>query len=136
MSEPRGRIVLVAGGAAQPLLAAAEAFGLSPLQQRVVAAVVRSGSVRHAADALGLSYATARETMAGAAKRMMLPKSAVVQAGSRSQLQILPGDARPGLRPYRDARHNPPPGAHRAADLGRVFARGGARARSRSARRW
>lgn len=92
-SEPGCRIVLVAGGGAEPLLEAAAAFGLSPLQQRVVAAVVRTGSVRQAASALELSYATARETMASAAKRMALPNTpAVVQAVVEASFGIMPGD--------------------------------------------
>jgi pimeloyl-ACP methyl ester carboxylesterase/DNA-binding CsgD family transcriptional regulator len=91
--KPGCRIVLVAGGGTEPLLAAAEAFGLSPLQQRVVAAVVRTGNVRQAASALGLSYTTARETIAGAAKRMSLPNTpAVVQAVVEASFGILPGD--------------------------------------------
>lgn len=91
--KPGCRIVLVAGGAVAPLAFAAEAYGLSGLQQRVVVAVVRAGSLRRAADALGISYATAREAMAGAAKRMHLRNTpAVVRALIEAAFGIMPGD--------------------------------------------
>ena len=89
----KGRIVLVAGGAAGPIETAASAFGLSDLQRRVVVAVVRSGNVREAARALGISYATARETMAATARRLSLPNTpAVVRAVVSAAFGVLPGD--------------------------------------------
>jgi len=88
-----GRIVLVAGGGIEPIEAAASAFGLSDLQRRVVASVVRTGHVRDAAKALGISYATARETMAATAKRLSLPNTpAVVRAVVSAAFGVLPGD--------------------------------------------
>ena len=45
-------------------------FGLSGLQQRVVCSVVRFGSGRAAAKELGLSYATVREALALAARKV------------------------------------------------------------------
>jgi pimeloyl-ACP methyl ester carboxylesterase/DNA-binding CsgD family transcriptional regulator len=90
---PGGKLVLVAGGAAEPLEEAAEAFGLSPLQQRVVVAVVRSGTLRNAARQLGIAYATARQTMADVARRMALPNTpAVVRAVVSAAFGIMPGE--------------------------------------------
>ncbi len=50
--------------------ASAASFGLSGLQQRVVCAVVQSGSGRTAAENLKLSYATVREALALAARNV------------------------------------------------------------------
>ncbi|MBE1526832.1 pimeloyl-ACP methyl ester carboxylesterase/DNA-binding CsgD family transcriptional regulator [Sphingopyxis sp. OAS728] len=69
------------------------AFGLTSLQQRTVAAVVRTGSVRRAAEQIDVSYATAREAMATAARRMHLPNTpAVVRAVVAAAFGILPSD--------------------------------------------
>lgn len=69
------------------------AFGLSDLQQRVVTAVVRTGNVRTAAKSLGISYATARETMAAVSQRLSLPNTpAVVRAMVSAAFGVLPGD--------------------------------------------
>ncbi|MES2700852.1 MAG: alpha/beta fold hydrolase, partial [Pseudomonadota bacterium] len=87
------RIVLVAGGGIEPIEAAASSFGLSDLKRRVVASVVRTGSVRDAAKALGISYATARETMAATARHLSLPNTpAVVRAVVSAAFGVLPGD--------------------------------------------
>lgn len=55
---------------ASALRASAVSFGLSGLQQRVVCAVVRTGSGRTAAQELDLSYATVREALAVAARKV------------------------------------------------------------------
>ncbi|MXO70937.1 alpha/beta fold hydrolase [Alteraurantiacibacter buctensis] len=90
---PGGRLVLVAGGAAEPLEMAAAGFGLSDLQQRVVVAVVRIGSVREAARHLGIGYTTARQTMADVARRMALPNTpAVVRVIVSAAFGIMPGE--------------------------------------------
>lgn len=92
-SRAKCRIVLVAGGGGGPIDTAASAFGLNNLQQRVVAAVVRSGNVRDAAKVLGISYSTARETMGAAARRLSLPNTpAVVKAVVSAAFGVLPGD--------------------------------------------
>lgn len=87
------RIVLVVGSAAEPIEAAASAFGLNHLQRRVVAAVVRTGNLRTAAAQLAISYHTARESMVAATKRMSLRNTpAVVRAVVAAAFGILPGD--------------------------------------------
>lgn len=87
------RIVLVAGSGGEPLKYAASAFGLTGLQQRVVVAVVRTGSLRVAAADLGISHATAREAISGAAKRMCVRNTpAVVRAVIKAAFGIMPGD--------------------------------------------
>lgn len=91
--QTKCRIVLVAGGGAGPIEAAAQAFGLSDLQQRVVTGVVRSGNVRTAAKVLGISYSTARETMVLVSRRLSLPNTpAVVRALVSAAFGVLPGD--------------------------------------------
>lgn len=88
-----GKLVLVAGGGAGPLDMAAAGFGLSDLQQRVVVAVVRTGTVRDAARSLGISYTTARQTMVDVARRMALPNTpAVVRAIVSASFGIMPGE--------------------------------------------
>lgn len=87
------RIVLFAEGGGRPIEHAVACFGLTPLQQRVIAAVVRFGSLRAAATNLKLSYATVRETMASATKRMNLPNTpAVVRSIVQAGFGIMPGD--------------------------------------------
>lgn len=54
----------------EALRAAAGAYGLSGLQTRIALATIRSGSIKTAADDLGLSYQTAREGLADALKRV------------------------------------------------------------------
>ncbi|MBN8845965.1 MAG: alpha/beta fold hydrolase [Sphingomonadales bacterium] len=86
-------IAICAGGSMQPIEGAIAAFGLPSLQQRVVGAVVRSGSLRAAATSLGISYHTAREAMSGAADRMHLPNMpAVVRTVVSAAFGVLPGD--------------------------------------------
>jgi pimeloyl-ACP methyl ester carboxylesterase/DNA-binding CsgD family transcriptional regulator len=87
------RIVLFAEGGGRPIDHAVAGFGLTPLQQRVVAGVVRFGSLRVAAAQLKLSYATVRETMADATRRMNLPNTpAVVRTVVAAGFGIMPGD--------------------------------------------
>jgi pimeloyl-ACP methyl ester carboxylesterase/DNA-binding CsgD family transcriptional regulator len=91
--HPAGSIALFAGNAAEPLEGAVAAFGLSPLQQRIVTGVVRTGNVRRAAEQAGISYNTARETMAAVTHRMHLANTpAVVQAVVAAAFGVLPGD--------------------------------------------
>lgn len=90
---PGGRVALFAEGGGRPIDHAVAGFGLTPLQQRVTAGVVRFGSLRAAAAKLGISYATARETMAGVARRMNLPNTpAVVRTVVAAGFGIMPGD--------------------------------------------
>lgn len=92
-AHPRGTIAVFANNSAEPLEDAVAAFGLTSLQQRIVAAVVRTGSVRRAATDAGISYATAREAMGAAANRMHLPNTpAVVRAVVAAAFGILPSD--------------------------------------------
>lgn len=90
-----GRIALSVSGAegAEMLLDAARSYGLSGLEQRVVVAVVRTGSGRSAASALGLSYATIREALSGACKRMNAANlPALVKKLVSAAFGVLPGE--------------------------------------------
>ncbi|MFZ4690293.1 MAG: alpha/beta fold hydrolase [Polymorphobacter sp.] len=90
------RIVLVAGGAVVegPLENAIRGFGLPELESRVVAAVVRTGSSRDAAAALGLAYATVRAALSQAARRMGQPNMpSVVRTVIAAAFGIFPEDA-------------------------------------------
>lgn len=70
-ASPGAAVVLVADvrGATGPLTAACQAYGLTGLQTRVVLETIRGGGVRPAAAALGISFHTAREALAGAMAR-------------------------------------------------------------------
>lgn len=57
-------------GGFEPLQAAAQAYGLSGLQTRIALATIRTGSIKDAAEDLGLSYQTAREGLSDAMKRV------------------------------------------------------------------
>lgn len=95
-SHPGGRAVLVAGGAVgeEPLDAACHAFGLTDLERRVVVAVVRTGTARAAATALGLSYPSVREVLPRAARRMGVPNlPAIVRAVVAAAFGVLPDEA-------------------------------------------
>lgn len=86
-------IVAFAGNLGEPIEQAIAAFGLTPMQQRIVAAVVRTGSVQGSAKVLGISYATARETMAAVMRRMHLANTpAVVTTVTAAAFGILPGN--------------------------------------------
>lgn len=52
-----------------PLARACEAFALTPAQTRLVLAVVRTGSIKAAALALGISHVTGRETLSDIYRR-------------------------------------------------------------------
>ena len=92
-AHPAGAIAVFASNSAEPIEDAVAAFGLTSLQQRIVAAVVRTGSVRRAAGQVGVSYATAREAMAATAHRMHLSNTpAVVRAVVAAAFGILPSD--------------------------------------------
>ncbi|RYG94852.1 MAG: hypothetical protein EON58_15375, partial [Alphaproteobacteria bacterium] len=93
--HPQGLIALSVSGAesTRALQEAARSFGLSALEQKVVSAVVRSGSGRAAAIATGLSYATVRESLSKASHRMgasNLP--ALVKKVVAAAFGILPND--------------------------------------------
>ncbi len=62
-------VVLFASGALSQIEDVATAFGLPPFQSRVVGSVITTGNVKEAAKLLGISYATAREAVAAAARR-------------------------------------------------------------------
>ena len=94
-----GWLLLVAGCAVGegPLDAACRAFGLTDLERRVVSAVVRTGSARRGAETAGLAYATVRETLGRAAKRMGVRNlPAIVHAVVAAAFGVLPaeGDSR------------------------------------------
>jgi pimeloyl-ACP methyl ester carboxylesterase len=77
--------------AATSLEAASGAFGLSGLQARVALATIRSGGVRPAAEALGISYHTAREALAEAMKRVGVSRlPAFVQRLTSFAFGVLP----------------------------------------------
>jgi pimeloyl-ACP methyl ester carboxylesterase len=89
----------------RPIEAAVAGFGLTGLQQKVIAEVVRAGSVRRAAVKAGLAYATARHAAVEAARHMHLPNTpAVVTAVVAAAFGVLPGDAE-GPEPLADMLH-------------------------------
>ena len=97
--HPDGRLVLVAGGAIGegPVAAAARAYGLTDLESRVAAAVLRGGSGRAAAELTGLAYATVRGALLTAARRMQVPNlPALVRALVAAAFGVLPGEGDPG----------------------------------------
>lgn len=87
-----GKIAIFAGNLAQPVQRAVAAFGLAPHLQRIVAAVVMTGNVRDAAVQTNISYASAREAMSAATRRLRLANTpAVVRAVVSSAFGFLPG---------------------------------------------
>lgn len=93
--NPSGRIALSVSGAegTQALQDAARSYGLSGLEQRVVVAVVRAGSGRAAAAAIGLSYPTVREALWKASHRMNVANlPALVKKLVAAAFGVLPGD--------------------------------------------
>jgi DNA-binding NarL/FixJ family response regulator len=94
-ANPLGHIALSVSGAesGRALQEAARSFGLTSLEQKIVAAVVRSGSGRGAANATGLSYATVRESLAKASRRMNAPNlPALVKKVVAAAFGVLPSD--------------------------------------------
>jgi hypothetical protein len=75
LAEP-GAVAIIVSMAPRgaPLARAAYSFGLTGLQARVCSAIVATGDVRSAAERCGVSYATAREAVAGAMVRMGVRK--------------------------------------------------------------
>ena len=71
-ASPRAVMVLTTAldPHAAPLRDACIAYGLNGLQARVALATIRLGAIRPAAEALNLSYQTAREALAEAMKRV------------------------------------------------------------------
>ena len=67
-AAPAGKVVVLTtlAARAEPIERACAAFGLTGLQTRTVQAVVRAGTIKAAAAALGLSHVTARETLSEA----------------------------------------------------------------------
>jgi pimeloyl-ACP methyl ester carboxylesterase/DNA-binding CsgD family transcriptional regulator len=93
--HPNGRLVLIAGGALGEgtIEAACRAFGLTTLESRVAAAVVRTGSGRRAAGETGLAYTTVRETLSRACQKLRAPNlPAFVQTLIAAAFGVLPGD--------------------------------------------
>ncbi|MCH2236494.1 MAG: alpha/beta fold hydrolase [Blastomonas sp.] len=73
------------------LSVSAESFGLTSLQTRVVCAVAWSGNGRTAGEELGLSYATVRETLGQAARKVGAPNlPALVRRVVESSFGVLP----------------------------------------------
>ena len=66
-----GKVVVLTTLAARsgPIERACAAFGLTPAQTRIVMAVIRTGSIKAAAESLGLSHVTAREAMSDIYRR-------------------------------------------------------------------
>ena len=94
-AHPSGRVALTVSGteSSRALQEAARSFGLTTLQQKVVSAVVRSGSGRVAAVATGLSYATIRESLSKASRRMNAPNlPALVKKVVAAAFGVLPTD--------------------------------------------
>lgn len=90
-----GRIALSVSGAegSEMLLDAAKSYGLSGLEQKVVVAVVRTGSGRAAASSTGLSYATVREALGNASKRMNATNlPSLVKKLVSAAFGVLPGE--------------------------------------------
>lgn len=75
----------------EALSGSADSFGLTSLQRRVVCAVASSGSGRKAATELGLSYATVREALGQAARKVGAPNlPALVRRVVESSFGVLP----------------------------------------------
>jgi pimeloyl-ACP methyl ester carboxylesterase/DNA-binding CsgD family transcriptional regulator len=97
-SHPQGRIVLVAGGAADEgaIRTACRSFGLTALESRAAIAVIRAGSGRRAAAYSGLAYTTIREALSSASARLGAPNlPALVQTLIAAAFGVLPGDGDP-----------------------------------------
>lgn len=91
--HPGARVALFISNRRQSIEMAVSSFGLTALQQRVLASVVRTGNIRRAANEVGVAYGTAREAMVAAAERMNLPNSAaLVRTVVAAGFGILPGD--------------------------------------------
>lgn len=91
--HPGGVVILTSRAArgGQPLEDACRAYGLNGLQTRVVMETIRTGSVKTAAAAAGVSYYTAREAMAAALKRARTPRlPALVSALTSLAFGVLP----------------------------------------------
>ena len=89
-----GRVVVLttAGSiSGQPIADAALAFGFNGLETRVVIATIETGSIRSAAERLGIAYQTARETIASAMRRAGVNRlPALVSRLSSLSFGILP----------------------------------------------
>lgn len=87
-----GRLVLMTGGGDEgPIDAAARGFNLTDLERRIVVAVVRTGGARDAAQQIGVTYGTARDALANAARKMRQPNMpAMVQTIVAAAFGIFP----------------------------------------------
>lgn len=89
-----GQIVVVttAGSiSGHPLADAVQAFGFAGLEARVTIATIETGSIRAAADRLGIAYQTAREAIASAMRRAGVNRlPALVSLLSSLSFGILP----------------------------------------------
>lgn len=68
--RPGAVVVLTTALDDRPLRDACLAYGLTGLQTRVALETIRTGAIKEAAEALGLSYQTAREALAEAMRRV------------------------------------------------------------------
>lgn len=92
-THPDSQLLLCANSTlgSKALSGAAESFGLTSLQRRVVCAVAWSGNGRKAAEELGLSYATVRETLGQASRKVGAPNlPALVRRMVESSFGVLP----------------------------------------------
>ena len=101
VANPAGVLVVTSLGSIDShlLQTACRAFGLTELETRVAIAVVRSGSIRAAADLIAIAYQTAREVMASAMKRTGVSRlPALISRLSTTAFGVLPdGDDGAGL---------------------------------------
>jgi pimeloyl-ACP methyl ester carboxylesterase/DNA-binding CsgD family transcriptional regulator len=83
---------------ATPLKAACVTFGLTGLQTRVAMATIRSGSIKSAAEGLGISYNTARQTMSETMQRIGVDRlPALVTNLASLAFGVLHGEKAAGL---------------------------------------
>ncbi|MDB5454992.1 MAG: alpha/beta hydrolase fold protein [Caulobacter sp.] len=98
-ARPEARVVALGPATNETTSAltdAGAAFGLTPLQTRVAVAVVATGSIRLAAERTEIAYATAREVMAAAMKRVGVTRvSGLVQRLTTLSFGVWPLDGAP-----------------------------------------
>ena len=93
LENPDSRLLMCANAFAGSLLldSKSNSYGLTSLQQRSIYAVSLYGSARDASKVLGLSYATVRESLSLAARKVGAPNlPALVRRVLESQFGILP----------------------------------------------
>jgi pimeloyl-ACP methyl ester carboxylesterase/DNA-binding CsgD family transcriptional regulator len=93
-----GVVVLAAHAGEGPLTVACLAYGLTGLQTRLAIESIRSGSIRAAAERLGVAHDTAREALANALKRTGAPRlPALVSRLTSLAFGVLPGGSQQAL---------------------------------------